>query len=74
MPFIADTPEAIEAYFLLARRSALRIEIATGMSHSQGSVMKFLKDKYGYKGNTKQAVLEQYEADLRKWGVLHDES
>ena len=74
MPFIADTPEGIEAYYMLARRSALRIEIATGMRHSQGSVMKFLKDKYGYTGNTKKAVLEQYETDLREWGVLHDES
>jgi len=73
MPFIADTPEGIEAYYLLARYHALRIEIATGMRHSQGSVMKFLKDKYGYTGNTKVKVLEQYEANLRKWGVLHDE-
>jgi len=73
MPFIADTPESIEAYFMLARRGALKLEIA-GMHHSSGrSVSKFLKDKYGYKGNTKQSILEQYEADLREWGVLSDE-
>jgi len=69
MPFIADTPEAIDAYFLLARRGALKLEII-GMRHSSGqSVSKFLKDKYGYTGNKKK-VLEQYEADLREWGVL----
>ena len=54
---------------MLARRGALKLEIA-GMRHSTGmSVSKLLKDLYGYTGN-KERVLEQYEADLRRWGVL----
>lgn len=65
-----DTPDAIQAYFLLARRGALKLEIA-GMRHSRGSVYAFIKREYGFKGN-KQRVLDQYENYLREIGVLND--
>jgi len=68
-PTVIDTPEGINAFFLLAQRSALKLEIM-GMRHSSGrSVSKYLKDTFGFKGN-KAKVLEQFEAYLRAQGVL----
>lgn len=37
---ILDTPDQIEMFHLLAAKYALRIEVATGLRHSQGSVLK----------------------------------
>jgi hypothetical protein len=66
---VIDTPKGIAAFHLLAQRGALKLE-CLGMRHSSGrSVAKLLKDAYGFKGN-KHAVLEQFEAHLRKEGVL----
>ena len=66
---VIDTPESINAFFLLAQRSALKLEIL-GMRHSSGrSVSKYLKDKFGFKGS-KTKVLEQFEVYLRENGVL----
>lgn len=65
---VLDTPDAIEAFFMLARRGALKLEIM-GLRHSKGSVYAFIKKEYGFKGN-RQSVLEQYEAHLRELGIL----
>jgi hypothetical protein len=70
--FIIDKPDDIEAYFLRARYFALKLEIRTGMSHSQGSVMKFLKQKHGFKRGTKKGVLAEYKEYLAGRGIIVD--
>ena len=72
MTTVLDTPDAIEAWMLLSWRSRLKLEMK-GIKFKDGSTYAFLKKRYGYKGN-REKVLAQYEADLRKIGVLRDES
>lgn len=56
------TGEAIKLYRLLALRSALSLEIKTGMKVSRGvSVLAILKREFGFKGN-KAKVLAQLTA------------
>ena len=71
--FIIDTPEGIEAYYMLARYKALKLEIKTGMSYSKGSVMNFLKEKHGFKGGTKRVILRQYGDYLIERGIMTEE-
>lgn len=71
MSQVIDTPEGIDAYFLLARYYALKIQATTGMVHSQGSVIKRVKKDFPQiKGRTAQKVLEEYGAILREAGIL----
>jgi len=53
------TGEGINIFQFLARKSALKLEIA-GLRHSKGSVYAVCKKVYGLKGS-KQRVLEQME-------------
>jgi hypothetical protein len=41
---ILDTPDQIELFHLLQMKYALKIEIRTGMRHSQGSILKLVND------------------------------
>jgi len=63
---IIDTPEGIEFYQFLARKSALSLEVKTGLRFSRrGSVWNICKDVYGLKGN-KERVLAQMEEIAEK--------
>lgn len=56
---------------LLTLRSALKLEIV-GLKRGRGrSVYSIIKSEFGFKGN-KQRVLEQFEAHLRKEGLIRD--
>lgn len=65
-----DTPDGIEAWYLLSWRSRLKLEMK-GLKFKDGSTYAFLKKRYGFKGN-RESVLAQYEAMLREAGVLKD--
>lgn len=65
---IADTPDKIEAFRLLALRGALKLEIL-GMRRNGRSAATIVKQEFGLKGNNK-SVLKQYEAILRERGIL----
>lgn len=66
---IADKPETVNAYRLLALKGALKMEVI-GLKASRGfSAFKVVKAEFGFKGN-KASVLAQYEAHLRNIGVL----
>lgn len=66
---ICNTPETINAFRLLALRSALKLEIA-GLRASRGfSAHKVIKAEFGFKGN-KQSVSDQFAAYLTQIGVL----
>lgn len=68
--FIIDTPEGIAAYRQLALYHALKLEVATGMRHSRGSVMQTIRNETGITKRTKAGVLEEYGKLLRNSGVL----
>ena len=69
---IADTPENIEAFRLLAIRGRLKLELK-GLKFrtipGHGSTFSFVKNTWGFKG-AKPFVLEQYENMLREKGIL----
>jgi hypothetical protein len=66
---IADTPEKINAYMLLALRGALKMEVL-GMKNSKGhSANQIVKKQFGFKGS-KEKVLEQFTNYLTNAGVL----
>lgn len=70
MTFVLDTPDQIQAWYLLSMRSRLSLEIK-GLKFKDGSTYAHIKRTYGYKGN-RQSVLEQFEKDLRECGVLRE--
>jgi hypothetical protein len=50
-------------HFQMARCiAALRIEVSTGMSHSRGSMLKYVQRTYGVTAKTKKSALEVMEA------------
>ena len=57
---VVDTPEGIAYFQLLARRGALKLEIA-GMSRRGRSAYSICKEVYGLKGS-REKVLEQMDA------------
>jgi hypothetical protein len=69
---VIDTPDRIEAFQRLRLYYALKIEVRTGLKHSQGSVLKHLQTQYGVKARTKAGALEEWGARLREEGVLND--
>lgn len=69
---IIDNPDRIEAFQRLRLYYALKIEVRTGMRHSQGSVLAHLQRVYGVKARTKAGALEEWGARLREEGVLND--
>tara|TARA_B100000029_G_scaffold455373_1_gene482573 strand:+ start:7699 stop:7929 length:231 start_codon:yes stop_codon:yes gene_type:complete len=63
---VIDTPEGIEMYRMLAVKSALGLEVRTGMKMSRGVNVfqqgKAILESYGIKPKgTKQGVFEQLE-------------
>jgi hypothetical protein len=60
--YVADTPESIAAFRILAMEKALKLELK-GLKMSRGrSVYARVKDEFGFKGN-RQKVLDQ----LSEW-------
>lgn len=56
---VLDTPEAINAFRVLALKAALSMEIQ-GMKRRGRSVYSIVKEEFGFKGN-RQKVLAQLE-------------
>ena len=56
---VLDTPEAINAFRVLALKSALSMEIQ-GLKRRGRSVYSIVKEEFGFKGN-RQKVLAQLE-------------
>lgn len=55
--FVIDHPGAV---FQMAQCiGSLRIEVRTGMRHSQGSVLRLVQDRFGIKARTKKGALEE---------------
>ena len=65
---VADTPDKIEMFRLLALRGALKLELV-GMCRRGASAYSVIKRDYGFKGN-KQRVLDQFEEYIRERGGL----
>jgi hypothetical protein len=65
---VADTPEKIEAFRLLALKGALSLEVK-GMKRRGRSALSIVKAEFGLKGTAK-TVLPQYENILRTRGIL----
>lgn len=57
MSIVIDTPEGLAFLHLLQLRGALRIEIATGMRHSGGSVLKAANRHLGTNFTRKTAAV-----------------
>lgn len=65
---VIDTPEAIEAYRLLALHKALKLE-CLGMKRSGRSAASIIKVETGLKG-TNKTLLERYTQWLKDRGIL----
>lgn len=50
---IIDTPDGIDFFKVAQCRYALDIQVHTGLKHSQGSVWKMSKNRWGLTGNIK---------------------
>jgi len=70
---IIDTPDGIERFQKLRLYFALKVEVRTGMKHSQGSILAHLQREYGVKARTKKAALEEFGGRLREEGILRDQ-
>lgn len=68
---VFDTPEAINAFQMLATRSALKLEIL-GLRHSRGSVAAHVRRLLGSKTRDRRALLVEFEAALRGAGILRE--
>lgn len=66
---IADTPEKINAFRLLALKGALKLE-TLGMK-SRTNAYKTIKGEFGFKGN-KHKVYDLYVQHLKDIGILVD--
>lgn len=62
MTTVIDTPEGLAWFSFLQVLYALRIEVRTGMRHSQGSVLKLAQQRYGVTARTKAGALRQMAA------------
>jgi hypothetical protein len=65
---VADTPEKIEAFRLLALKGALSLE-SKGLKRRGRSALSIVKAEFGLKG-TAATVLPKFEAILRERGIL----
>jgi len=65
---VADTPDKIEMFRLLALRGALKLELV-GMCRRGSSAYSVIKREFGFKGN-KQKVLDQLEVHIKEKGGL----
>lgn len=66
---ILDTPEAIEAYRLLALKGALKLE-SVGLRRGRGQSALSIVRAMGIKARTAKDALPLYEAHLRGLGIL----
>ena len=68
---VLDTPEKIELYRLLVLRSALQMEISTGMKMTRGrTAYSMAKKEFGFKGNKKKVLSQLEEYINSKWDKL----
>jgi hypothetical protein len=65
---IADTPEKINAFRLLALKGALKME-CLGMKRRGPSALSIVKAEFGFKGS-KQKVYDLYVQHLKDTGIL----
>ena len=65
---VANTPDKIEMFRLLALRGALKLELK-GMHRRGRSIYSVIKSEFGFKGS-KQRVLDQFEGYIRDRGGL----
>jgi hypothetical protein len=68
MAAILDTPEQIAVFHMMQLRSALRLEVGSGLKISRGSVMKQVNKEYGTKFTKKKDALEFMNAKLAEIG------
>ena len=61
---VADTPEAIDRFRLVALKGALKMEVL-GMTRRGQSVYSIVKQEFGFKGN-KASVLKQLEQKIKE--------
>jgi hypothetical protein len=61
---VADTPEKVELFRLLALRGSVYLE-TKGMENSRGSVTQRVKNEFGFKGR-KLKVLKQLEDHIEE--------
>lgn len=61
---VADTPEAIDRFRLVALKGALKLE-TLGMKRRGQSVYSIVKQEFGFKGN-KASVLKQLEQKIKE--------
>lgn len=59
---IIDTPEGMDHFQMARTIAALTIEVRTGMSHSQGSILKMAQSRYGCVKRTKKGALVEMRA------------
>jgi hypothetical protein len=50
-PTVIDTPEGIRMFHLLQLKYCMKLQMQTGLRHSQGSVFNLVKKKFGLRGN-----------------------
>lgn len=59
----------MNVYRMMQMYYALKVEVATGLRHSRGSVMKLAQDEFGCKKGTKVGVMKELAAMLFEHGV-----
>lgn len=62
MSIVIDTPDGMKFFQMLQCQMALRVQRDTGLTHSQGSVLKLVKRRYGIKGMRIASACEQMDA------------
>jgi len=63
---VVDTPDALEHFQFARCIAALRIEVSTGLKHSQGSMLKHVQNTYGIQSRTKKGALLDLEMKYKK--------
>ena len=56
---VIDTPSGIAHFRMCQVIASLKIEVATGMSHSRGSMLKLAQQEYGCTKRTKKGALAE---------------
>lgn len=68
--FIADTPEKVAAFRMLAIKGALKME-SVGLKRSRGlSALSIVKKEFGIKAKTAKEAFPLYVEYLREIGIL----
>ena len=69
---MCDTPEKIQFFRMLALKSALKLEIKTGMRRRGRSAYAIIKEEFGFTGGKKK-VLQQFEDFLKETYNMEEE-